>query len=158
MKYALATAITLALCGPAAAKHSHHVRYHHHWHHHRHVVVAGNMAEGLGHGLVHMLESAGRNVAAARARGLPWCGAFMADLLHVTGRLARELWVAANWRHYGAAASGPAPGVIVVWRHHVGIIRGRGARGWIVESGNDGHAVRRRERSVAGAIAFRRPA
>jgi hypothetical protein len=27
---------------------------------------------------------------------------------------------------------------------------------WIVRSGNDGHAVRTRPRSLAGAIAFRR--
>lgn len=57
MKYALATAIIIALCGPAAAKHPHHARHHHHRNHHRHVVVAGNFAEGLGHGLAHMLDS-----------------------------------------------------------------------------------------------------
>jgi hypothetical protein len=43
----------------------------------------------------------------------------------------------------------------VVWRHHVGIITGRSGGQWIVKSGNDGHTVRERPRSVSGAIAFR---
>lgn len=62
--------------------------------------------------------------------------------------------LARNWAHYGHA-SGARVGAIVVWSHHVGIIRGRCNGGWVVESGNDGHAVRTRCRSVAGAIAFR---
>ena len=48
-------------------------------------------------------------------------------------------------------------GVIVVWAHHVGLITGRTDGQWIVKSDNDGHAVRERPRSVAGAIAFRNP-
>jgi hypothetical protein len=43
-----------------------------------------------------------------------------------------------------------------VWRHHVGIITGREGSGWIIKSGNDGHTVRERVRSISGAIAFRR--
>lgn len=47
-------------------------------------------------------------------------------------------------------------GSIVVWRHHVGIIKRVTARGKaIVLSGNDGGRVRERERSTSGAIAFR---
>jgi hypothetical protein len=42
-----------------------------------------------------------------------------------------------------------------VWPHHVGKIVGRAGGQWIVQSGNDGHAVRTRPRSIAGAIAFR---
>lgn len=68
-----------------------------------------------------------------------------------TYNLARE------WARYGTDAGGPAIGAIVVWTHHVGVIAGKGARGWIVRSGNDGGRVRERERSVAGAIAFRWP-
>ncbi len=64
------------------------------------------------------------------------------------------------WRdpglHYGYDAGGPSVGAIVVWRHHVGKIVGQENGQWIVQSGNDGHAVRTRARSVAGAIAFRR--
>lgn len=63
--------------------------------------------------------------------------------------------LARNWAHWGHATS-PAVGVVVVWPHHVGRIVGGGPGHWIVESGNDGHAVRKRERSVNGAIAFRR--
>jgi hypothetical protein len=57
---------------------------------------------------------------------------------------------------YGVNAGGPSVGTIVVWRHHVGKIVGQQNGQWIVQSGNDGHAVRTRPRSLAGAIAFRR--
>jgi hypothetical protein len=65
--------------------------------------------------------------------------------------------VAANWAHFGQPAFAPAPGVIVVWPHHVGVIRGGpdGAGQWLVESGNDGDAVRTRFQSLRGAIALR---
>ena len=66
--------------------------------------------------------------------------------------------LARNWVGYGRPAMGPHVGAIVVWPHHVGLITGRVDNGlWIVKSGNDGHAVRERARSVAGAIAFREP-
>lgn len=58
-------------------------------------------------------------------------------------------------RYLGTDAGGPGIGVIVVWWHHIGIITGRTESGWIVKSGNDGGAVRERERSLKGAIAFR---
>lgn len=67
----------------------------------------------------------------------------------------RSLWLARNWASQGSNAGGPGVGVVVVWRHHVGIITGRDGNGWIVKSGNDGRAVRERVRSIAGAIAFR---
>lgn len=60
--------------------------------------------------------------------------------------------VAWNWRHYGRP-TGPQIGAVVVWRHHVGMIVGRTAKGqWIVRSGNDSNRVRTRARSVKGAI------
>jgi hypothetical protein len=68
----------------------------------------------------------------------------------------RSLWLARNWANVGSNAGQPAVGVVVVWRHHVGIITGRSEAGWIVKSGNDGRAVRERVRSVERAIAFRR--
>ena len=83
-----------------------------------------------------------------------WCGFFMRHHLGVADRAYN---LAANWRHYGSSASGPAIGAIVVWWHHVGIITGRTASGWVILSGNDGGAVRERERSIRGAIAFRWP-
>ena len=63
--------------------------------------------------------------------------------------------LARSWAHYGSNAGGPSVGTIVVWSHHVGKIVGQENGQWIVESGNDGHAVRVRPRSLAGAIAFR---
>lgn len=67
-----------------------------------------------------------------------------------------ELNLARNWAHVGSP-TGPEVGAVVVWSHHVGLITGKASNGmWIVKSGNDGHQVRERPRSVAGAIAFRR--
>jgi hypothetical protein len=63
--------------------------------------------------------------------------------------------LARAWAHYGSNAGGPVIGAIVVWTHHVGEIVGRENGQWIVRSGNDGHVVRTRPRSLAGAIAFR---
>jgi hypothetical protein len=101
-----------------------------------------------------MAEGAGRAVNWHRPRA--WCGWFMRRELGVAnpaGNLAR--W----WAGFGRPAHGPAVGAIVVWRHHVGRITGKTSDGrWVVKSGNDGHAVRERPRSVAGAIAFRWPA
>jgi hypothetical protein len=85
--------------------------------------------------------------------GIAWCGCY---LRHLLGVADRALNLAANWTRWGRA-SAPRAGAVVVWPHHVGIIRGgpdmHGR--WLVESGNDGHAVRIRYRSIAGAIAFR---
>lgn len=90
---------------------------------------------------------------AADARRLPWCGIYMGKYF---GMSDRSLWVARNWASVGTAASGPGEGVVVVWRHHVGVIVGRDSSGeWLVHSGNDGNAVRTRPRSLRGAIAFR---
>ena len=74
------------------------------------------------------------------------------------GMSDRSLWLARNWARVGSRAYGPAAGVIVVWRHHVGIITGQDARGrWIVKSGNDGGRVRERVRSLSHVIAMRVP-
>jgi hypothetical protein len=64
--------------------------------------------------------------------------------------------LARSWAHYGSNAGGPSVGVIVVWRHHVGKLWATKNGQWIIQSGNDGRAVRTRPRSIAGAIAFRR--
>ena len=110
----------------------------------RHANVSA--AAMLGPGLAHMLASMGRPRA--------WCGWYMRQIEHVADPSYN---LAANWSHYGLPASGPAPGVIVVWPHHVGVIRGGpdSAGNWLVESGNDGHAVRTRFQSLRGAIALR---
>lgn len=84
-------------------------------------------------------------------RGIAWCGCW---LRHHLGLTDRRLNLARNWARQGQPAS-PALGVIVVWPHHVGIITGGGPGAWIITSGNDGHAVRSRPRSLSGAIALR---
>lgn len=96
------------------------------------------------------------NVVGGRPEGCPsraWCGCYLSKHL---GLNERRLWVAREWARVGSPASGPAPGVVVVWAHHVGIIRQVTAPGRaVVHSGNDGRAVRERERSLRGVIAYR---
>jgi hypothetical protein len=86
--------------------------------------------------------------------GGAWCGAYMR---RVFGVADPRLNLARNWASVGSNAGGPQVGAVVVWAHHVGVIRGGpNSNGeWLVESGNDGHAVRTRYRSLHGAIAFR---
>jgi hypothetical protein len=83
-----------------------------------------------------------------------WCGWYMRQVEHVADPSYNR---AAHWAHYGQPAFAPAPGVIVVWPHHVGIIRGGpdNAGDWLVESGNDSNSVRTRFQSLRGAIALR---
>jgi hypothetical protein len=81
-----------------------------------------------------------------------WCGWEMRQL--VGGDPGPEYNLARNWSHWGH--SGPVGvGAVVVWAHHVGKIVGGQDGNWVVESGNDGHALRTRPRSIAGAIAIR---
>jgi hypothetical protein len=82
-----------------------------------------------------------------------WCGWYMRQ--QVGADPGPQYNLARSWAHYGGNAGGPSVGTIVVWSHHVGKIVGRENGQWIVESGNDGHAIRTRPRSLAGAIAFR---
>lgn len=64
--------------------------------------------------------------------------------------------LARNWAHWGHAAPGPAPGVIGVMPHHVFKVISVLGRGMVMAiSGNDGHAVRTRARSIGGVIAWR---
>lgn len=87
-------------------------------------------------------------------RPAAWCGWYMRT--QVGGDPGPEYNLARAWAHYGSSAGSPSIGTIVVWRHHVGKIVGQTNGQWIVQSGNDGHGVRTRPRSLAGAIAFRR--
>ena len=90
-----------------------------------------------------------------RPHGCParaWCGCFLSKHLGLNNR---SLWLARNWARIGSASS-PVSGAIVVWRHHVGLIKRVTSRGKaIVLSGNDGRRVRERERTISNAIAFR---
>jgi hypothetical protein len=126
MRILMAATAVLCLIGSSAeARSYHHYRHHHH--------------AGGGY------HSAGRPYA--------WCGWFMRS--QVGGDPGPSYNLARSWAHYGSNAGGPTVGAIVVWPHHVGKIVGQENGQWIVQSGNDGHAVRTRPRSLAGAIAFR---
>jgi hypothetical protein len=84
-----------------------------------------------------------------------WCGWRLRHHLGVADRLYNA---ARAWAHYGSRASGPAPGVIAVYPHHVGIVVSVPGPGrMVMQSGNDGHAVRTRERPTRGVIAWRWP-
>lgn len=87
-----------------------------------------------------------------RGRPSAWCGWEMRQL--VSGDPGPEFNLARNWAHWGRSGP-PGIGAIVVWSHHVGKIVGREGGEWVIESGNDDHAVRTRPRSIAGAIAIR---
>lgn len=96
-----------------------------------------------------------REAFGGRPAGCPpraWCGCWLG---HHLGMSARKLWLAANWAHVGRPAHGPAPGVIVVWRHHVGKVTAVNGNRIRVLSGNDGRRVRDRWRTVRGVIAYR---
>jgi hypothetical protein len=81
-----------------------------------------------------------------------WCGW---EMRHLVGSDPGPSYnLARNWAHWGRAGA-PGVGAVVVWAHHVGKIVGQQNGQWVVESGNDGHALRTRPRSIAGAIAFR---
>jgi hypothetical protein len=86
------------------------------------------------------------------ARPAAWCGWEMRRLVGRDPGPAYNL--ARNWAHWGQGGA-PGVGAVVVWPHHVGKIVGRENGQWVVESGNDGHAVRTRPRSISGAIAIR---
>ena len=86
------------------------------------------------------------------ARPAAWCGWEMRHLVSKDPGPSYNL--ASNWAHWGH--SGPAGvGAVVVWSHHVGEIVGREDGMWVIKSGNDGHQIRTRARSIAGAIAIR---
>jgi len=94
------------------------------------------------------------SASGGRDSGRPaaWCGWEMRRLVSNDPGPAFNL--ARNWARWGEP--GPAGiGAVVVWPHHVGKIVGQEAGIWVIESGNDGHAVRTRPRSIAGAIAIR---
>lgn len=93
-------------------------------------------------------------IGAATARPSAWCGWYARTLAPV--RLGNEYNLACQWLHYGRPTNARV-GAFVIWcgRHHrhVGLVTRIDANGNVtVKSGNDGHAVRERIRSVAGAV------
>ena len=125
--------------------HAHH-RHHHHARHHVVASVAHNWVAP---------SNGNATPFSYGPRPRAWCGFYMRQLLGVADAAYN---LARNWTHYGRHADGPASGMVVVFAHHVGLLVRPGSGGrWIVKSGNDGHRVRERERSIVGAIAFRSP-
>jgi hypothetical protein len=145
---ALLAALILCACAivPAQAAHRHH--------HHRHHLAPGDLRQAQ-----HVQPwawSAPVEVHHGRPSdcyGIRWCGCY---LRHLLGIADRDLNRAIAWTHWGRSTFAHV-GAVAVWPHHVGIIRGTPdqAGRWLVESGNDGHAVRTRYRSLAGVVAFR---
>ena len=145
MRVVIAVACALMVStGAAHAKHLH--RIHHHRGHHHHVSRSVRHVRAVASG-------SDLDARPSDCYGIPWCGCYLRHVFHIADK---SLNLARNWAHWGRAVSAPAVGVVVVFPHHVGIIRGKDGSGkWVVESGNDGHRVRTRPRSLAGAIAFR---
>jgi hypothetical protein len=101
------------------------------------------------------LASGHARVREADPRPRAWCGWQLRQWLGVADRAYN---LARKWAGFGLRASGPAPGVIAVYPHHVGIVVSVPGPGrMVMKSGNDSHAVRTRERSTRGVIAWRWP-
>jgi hypothetical protein len=93
------------------------------------------------------------------ARPSMWCGWWLA---HHLGYKDKKLYYVLNWlddKRF-TRATGPAVGQIAVFRRgkrggHIGLVKGVPGPGKIILlSGNDGNAVRQRERSTAEVIAY----
>ena len=171
MRRVVAASAVLFACAFAtsaeARTHHHHYRHysgHHHYRHHARVNEAPSFAFGFGSSSFGnsnderpaYRRSAYEHTSYGRVSGgrpAAWCGWYMRS--QVGADPGPQYNLARSWAHYGSNAGGPSVGTIVVWSHHVGKIVGQENGQWIVESGNDGHAVRTRPRSLAGAIAFR---
>ena len=149
-------AAAVMLFAPSAHAREH---YHHHSHHvARHRIYArshsGRITRSATGRTSGEFAYSSRPSYRGRDRGRPaaWCGWEMRRLVGSDPGPSYNL--ARNWAHWGR--SGPAGiGAVVVWAHHVGKIVGQEHGQWVIESGNDGHALRTRPRSIAGAIAIR---
>ncbi len=170
---AVAAACLMAQSAQARAYHHHDMNYRHEYRHYaqrdeyRHYArrhgyarryaaeAGGGYADAYSQGGSQQSSGDGLRRTAYRGgygpRPAAWCGWYMRQLLGVANPAFN---LARNWAHWGHA--GPAGvGAVVVWPHHVGKIVGREGGEWVIQSGNDGHAVRTRPRSIGGAIAIR---
>ena len=175
---ALAITMMMAAAPAAHAAHRHYAAHVGYRHYHQAAYHTGYHHDGYSrqasgrHGYQHYAfsrhayrhdsyssgEHAYRHYSSDEGRGRggkprAWCGWYARQIVGRDPGAAFNL--ARNWTHWGRA-TGPRVGAVVVWPHHVGMITGQTGDGrWIVNSGNDGNAVRERPRSLAGAIAFR---
>ena len=87
-----------------------------------------------------------------------WCAVFANMVLARTGYSGTGSAAARSFARYGRPASGPAPGVIAVWPHHVGFVVSSAGPGQIrVVSGNHNHRVDESVYATRGVMAFRYP-
>ncbi len=146
------TTLSAAVAAAVVFASSAQAREHHHYHHHfRHRAAAAAASEQFG-GDFHFRSAQNVTGEGYGPRPAAWCGWEMRRL--VSSDPGAEYNLARNWAHWGH--SGPAGiGAVVVWPHHVGKIVGQENGQWVIQSGNDGHALRTRPRTIAGAIAIR---
>jgi hypothetical protein len=155
------TTLMVAAVAMVIFVHSAQARERHHSHSHRHHSIAsrGSLAQARSapNGLfafaaANLPSNATPYRGRDQARPTAWCGWQMRHL--VVADPGPSFNLARNWAHWGRP--GPAGiGAVVEWPHHVGKIVGQQNGEWIIESGNDGRALRSRPRSIAGAIAIR---
>lgn len=158
MRYILAL---IALCLVVSSASAHPYRHHHHYYHHHHYrhYVVRYWHVHYRRRVESRIEPNRYEFRHADPRPREWCSWWLRQTLGVPLGIVNNL--ALSWLHWGHP-SAPEVGAVVIWSHghghgHVGIIRGGpDSRGlWLVESGNDGHAVRTRYRSIASAVGFR---
>jgi hypothetical protein len=152
----ICVALLLFVAAPAFAKGKHH---HQRGAHSASVTTKHVQAKRHFKKRVHRTKFARASAPRHHVRGDPrpraWCGWWLRQQMGVADRSYN---LARKWAQIGTPAHGPAPGVIAVWRHHVGIVTGVPGPGRIIlKSGNDSRAVRERERSTRGVIAYRWP-
>jgi hypothetical protein len=171
---AVAAACAFAQSAQARAYH-HRAAYHHGEHHYARGHAYRHYARRHGHAWRYAAEPGSRYAGEAAYQGAAqqpgrsalrrtayrggyggrpraWCGW---EMRHLVGADPGPQYnLARNWAHWGRSGA-PGVGAVVVWAHHVGKIVGQENGQWIIQSGNDGHAVRTRPRSIAGAIAIR---
>jgi uncharacterized protein (TIGR02594 family) len=124
-------------------------------------VVGGPRTAGFG----NAVGSASVLSLARRYRGTnptghsrAWCAIFANMILARTGYRGSGSAAARSFAQYGRPASGPAPGVIAVWPHHVGfVVRAEDPSHIRVISGNHNHRVDESTYSTRSVMAFRYP-
>lgn len=119
------------------------------------IARTGGQASVARGGLVTVATAADSVSRPRDCYGIAWCGCW---LRHVLGIPDRSLNLAANWSKVGQPAT-PETANIVVWAHHVGRKLDYKNGKILLQSGNDGGAVRTRwvSPSIRGpVIAYRR--
>jgi hypothetical protein len=101
-------------------------------------MIVPAFASHRGHHHPHIAKASHHGHQFAR-HGRAWCGAYMRRIFNVSDP---RLNLARNWPVVGSNAGGPRVGAVVVWPHHVGVIRDGpdGSGQWLIESGNDGRS------------------